>query len=248
MSDPYKVLGLTKDASDEEIKKAYRQLSRKYHPDANINNPNKDKAEEMFKLVQQAYEQIMYEKEHPYASAGQSGYGGTSQGAYGYREPGEDPFGPYGPFGWFWQAAQGAGRQQRASQADDQESLRLRAAYNYIQNGRYREALSALDAVEEHGAQWYYYHAIANAGLGNNVTALESAQTAVQMAPDNASYRQLLTRLQSGGTWYNERQTYYGTPYNMNGCNCSRLCTLLCIGEMCCGGMRGGLVPFILCC
>ena len=59
MSDPYQVLGVSRDASDEEIKKAYRALSRKYHPDANINNPNKDKAEEMFKIVQQAYNQIM---------------------------------------------------------------------------------------------------------------------------------------------------------------------------------------------
>ena len=44
MQDPYKVLGVSRDASDEEVKKAYRRLSRKYHPDANINNPNKDKA------------------------------------------------------------------------------------------------------------------------------------------------------------------------------------------------------------
>ena len=65
MSDPYQVLGVSRDASDEEIKKAYRQLSRKYHPDANINNPNKAQAEEKFKDVQQAYEQIMREKEAP---------------------------------------------------------------------------------------------------------------------------------------------------------------------------------------
>ena len=43
MTDPYSVLGVSRDATDEEIKKAYRTLSRKYHPDANINNPNKDK-------------------------------------------------------------------------------------------------------------------------------------------------------------------------------------------------------------
>ena len=55
MSDPYKVLGVSRDASEEEIKKAYRQLSRKYHPDANIDNPNKEQAEEMFKQVQAAY-------------------------------------------------------------------------------------------------------------------------------------------------------------------------------------------------
>ena len=63
MTDPYSVLGVPRSASDEEIKKAYRTLSRKYHPDANINNPNKDRAEEMFKQVQQAYSQIMKERE-----------------------------------------------------------------------------------------------------------------------------------------------------------------------------------------
>ena len=51
MRDPYSVLGLERGASDDEIKKAYRTLSRKYHPDANINNPNKDQAEEMFKQI-----------------------------------------------------------------------------------------------------------------------------------------------------------------------------------------------------
>ena len=61
MMDPYQVLGVSRSASDEEIKKAYRSLSRKYHPDANVNNPNKAQAEEKFKEVQQAYDQIMKE-------------------------------------------------------------------------------------------------------------------------------------------------------------------------------------------
>lgn len=63
MTDPYQVLGVSRGASDEEIKKAYRALSRKYHPDANVNNPNRDEAEEHFKEVQQAYDQIMKEKQ-----------------------------------------------------------------------------------------------------------------------------------------------------------------------------------------
>ena len=63
MLDPYSVLGVSRDASMDDIKKAYRKLSRKYHPDANINNPNKEQAEEMFKQVQQAYDQIVRERE-----------------------------------------------------------------------------------------------------------------------------------------------------------------------------------------
>ena len=73
MSDPYKVLGISRDASDDEVKKAYRNMSRKYHPDANVNNPHKDKAEEMFKLVQQAYQQIMRERSGDYSQSGSSG-------------------------------------------------------------------------------------------------------------------------------------------------------------------------------
>lgn len=68
MTDPYHVLGVSQDASDEEIKKAYRALSRKYHPDANINNPLKEEAEVKFKEVQQAYQQIMDERSRGYSS------------------------------------------------------------------------------------------------------------------------------------------------------------------------------------
>ena len=62
MRNPYEVLEVPETASEEEIKKAYRKLSRKYHPDANVNNPNKAQAEEKFKEIQQAYQQIMKER------------------------------------------------------------------------------------------------------------------------------------------------------------------------------------------
>ena len=71
--DPYSVLGVSRDASEEEIKKAYKALSRKYHPDANINNPNKDQAEEKFKEIQAAFQQIMKERTEGYSYGG--GYG-----------------------------------------------------------------------------------------------------------------------------------------------------------------------------
>ena len=82
MLDPYSVLGVPRNASDEEIKKAYRKLSRKYHPDANINNPNKDQAEEKFKEVQQAYEQIMREREQGSSYGGYDSFGGFGGSAH----------------------------------------------------------------------------------------------------------------------------------------------------------------------
>ena len=105
MTDPYKVLGVSRDASDDEVKKAYRTLSRKYHPDANINNPNKDQAEEMFKLVQQAYNQIMREREGGYSSQSysQTRYGTGRSDHYGYDGDYQNQSqGGYGDFGSFW--------------------------------------------------------------------------------------------------------------------------------------------------
>ncbi|MCR5717292.1 MAG: DnaJ domain-containing protein [Lachnospiraceae bacterium] len=61
--DPYEVLKVAPDASDAEVKKAYRTLSRKYHPDANEGNPLQDLAEEKFKQITDAYNQILRERE-----------------------------------------------------------------------------------------------------------------------------------------------------------------------------------------
>ena len=84
MTDPYHVLGVSQDASDEEIKKAYRALSRKYHPDANINNPLKEEAEVKFKEVQQAYQQIMDERSRGYPLLIDSGHH-RKRNRYTYR-------------------------------------------------------------------------------------------------------------------------------------------------------------------
>lgn len=87
MTNPYSILGVSSDASDEEIKKAYRTLSRKYHPDANINNPNAAQAEEKFKQIQQAYQQIMKEREQ-----GVFGGFGDYYGYHGGTQSDSDPY------------------------------------------------------------------------------------------------------------------------------------------------------------
>ena len=186
MFDPYSILGVSRDASDEEIKKAYRRLSRKYHPDANINNPNKDQAEEKFKEIQQAYDQIMKEREY-----------GSSGGAYGNNS--------YGGFGGFG----GYGGQTNTGYQDE-EAIRRQAAANYVQSGHYQEAMNVLSSLKERNGQWYYLSAVANMGLGNNVNALNHIREAVRMEPDNMQYRMMLQRMEGGGTWYQEQQNPFG--------------------------------------
>lgn len=236
MTDPYQILGVSRDASDDEIKKAYRKLSRKYHPDANINNPNKEQAEAKFKEVQQAYQQIMKEKEYGY-SGSSSSYGNS--GSYGGSSYGNgDPFGGFGGFGGFWGDFGGFGSYQQGNtgSAESESDLHLRAAANYINSHHYQEALNVLNNIKERTAQWYYYSAIANSGLGNNVIALEHAKMAYQMNPNNMQYQVLLQRLQSGGSWYQTRQNPYQS-YNMGGSNyCMKLCIANLICNLCCGG------------
>lgn len=64
IANPYEVLGVSQNASNDEIKKAYRDLSRKYHPDSYVDNPLADLAEEKFKEIQEAYDQIMKQRDN----------------------------------------------------------------------------------------------------------------------------------------------------------------------------------------
>ncbi len=74
--NPYDVLGVSRNASDDDIKRAYRELTRKYHPDANVNNPLAELAEEKFKEVQEAYDEIMRQRSQ--GGSGSSSYEGSS--------------------------------------------------------------------------------------------------------------------------------------------------------------------------
>ncbi|WP_026506827.1 J domain-containing protein [Butyrivibrio sp. MC2013] len=234
MSDPYKILGVTSSATDDEVKKAYRTLSRKYHPDTNVNNPNKEKAEELFKLVQQAYEQIMRERSE------RSSYGGSGRYDYGSFGDFASSFGGYGHSGSGYSSSYGS--QSSSAGEDDEDSLHMRAAANFIRSRQFAQALNLLSSISNKTALWYYYSAIANSGAGNNLTALNHARTASEMEPYNAEYRELVSRLSSGGDWYNRQSTFYGYPVT-GSVDCGRLCCTL----MVCNACMGGGVP-ILCC
>ena len=201
IDDPYKVLGVSPDASDEEIKKAYRRLAMKYHPDR---NPGDAEAARKMQEVNAAYEQI---KNPP-----QAGYGGAAGGYY-------DPFG-------------GAYRQQTDSRNGDPYQ---NAAYQYIRFGRYQEALNALGNCTERNARWYYLSALANDGLGNQVTALEHIRKAVSMDPDNQEYLWTLEQMEHGGAAYRQRTGDF-RGFSFGGDFCTNMCLCWLVNVFCCGG------------
>lgn len=222
MRNPYDILGVSREASEEEIKKAYRNLSRKYHPDANVNNPNKEQAEERFKEVQQAYQAIMDGKADAYYGDQGTRYGG---------------FGAYGSFNGFEGFGRNAGEGGGRAYSDDKEFNYLQAAFTYVQNGDYQSALRVLSDIQNRSGRWYYISAIANRGAGNQATALEHIQIAMRMEPGNTEYRQFYSILQNGGTWYAGRGAEYGMPNVSNTGFCFKLCLANMLCNLCCNGV-----------
>lgn len=228
IAEPYKVLEISSSATDDEVKKAYRALSKKYHPDANINDP--ERAEAKFKEVQEAYRQVMKAREQgDYSeSFDPRGAAGNGYGGYGGGQGGTE-----GTYGDFWEQAFRNAYSGYGNRSQEQESIEMTAARNYINAQHFQEAIHVLDSISgtERGARWYYYSAMANRGMGNNVIALDHAKKAVGLDPNNREYQILLQRMEGGGNWYETM----GQEYGRGGMNMNTCCYGLCLAQICCG-------------
>ena len=170
MNDPYSVLGVSPNASDEEIKKAYRELARKYHPDNYQNNPLADLAEEKMKEINEAYDQIQKQRKASSAASQSHSYGYGSGNSYGNSA--------YG-------GAYGAGSLNQVRMAINRGDISL--------------AERLLSGVSDHNAEWNFLMGVVCSRRGWMDEAKRYMETAVQMDPNNPEYQNALSALTGTG-------------------------------------------------
>ena len=208
MRDPYQVLGVPSTATDDEVKKAYRDLARKYHPDNYHDNPLADLAQERMKEINEAYESIQSQRKAARNGGGYSGttgYGGAGYGGYGtgYSSP-------YGA---------GATRLQRVRMAISQGNLNL--------------AEELLNAQTDHDAEWNFLKGVICTRRGWLDEARRYFQTAVQMDPDDPEYQQALDMAEGRQSTYRPAGSGSVTTGGCDNTDCLRLCGI----SLCCNAL-----------
>ena len=215
MNDPYKTLGVSPSASDEEIKTAYRNLARKYHPDVYAGTQMEDLASEKMKEINEAYDAILNMRKNP-------GSNGTYSNSYGQgRQSYGNPYQQY--------------YQQTNSQFADIRRL--------IMTGKIIEAEEVLDGVpsDRRDAEWHFLKGSIFYKRGWLDEAFRHFQTAVTMNPGNMEYRSAYNQM----AWQRNSGTPNrggGGQVYTNGCSGCDICSGLICADCCCECMGGDLI------
>lgn len=201
MKDPYEILGLQRGASKDEVKSAYRKLAKKYHPDMNENNPLQDLAEEKFKEVQWAYDEIMNGTANSYES-------NYNNGSY-----------------------------TNNSSYNNNGSGNIYSVRQYIQSGRFQDAIRILNGMPVRNAEWNYLMGVCYVNMGSIGQGIQFIKNAVNMDPGNFEYRNFYNQVANMQNAYTQR------AYNYRGGNSSAdCCTQLICADCLCECLGGDLI------
>ena len=204
MNDPYKILGVSPDATDDEIKTAYRNLARKYHPDKYRDSDLAEMAGEKMKEINAAYDEIQKLR------AGKAAGAGSAYGAGSYRGQ------TYGG--------------QTYGQAHQSGNPYI-TARQLINLRRVAEAAQVLSTVPEadRGAEWHFLMGCIAVNRGHYVDAQQFFDTACGMAPDNPEYRDARERLRNRGNGFGG-----GQANRTSSCTVCDVCSALICADCCC--------------
>lgn len=203
--NPYEVLGVPENATDEQIKNAYKELVKKYHPDRYQDNPLADLAEDKLAEINEAYDTIMRMR----SGSGQSGYGygNTSNYSYGNSD-GYNDSGSYGT-------------------ADYQQVRRS------IDAGNLGAAEQILNQTADRSAEWYFLNGVIASRKGWYDEAASNLQAAVNMEPSNFEYRQHLNSLVGRGQQFQNNAMNRGYNRSNDDLCCQALQCYIC-ADCCC--------------
>ena len=203
--NPYEVLGVPENATDEQIKNAYKELVKKYHPDRYQDNPLADLAEDKLAEINEAYDTIMRMR----SGSGQSGYGygNTSNYSYG-KSDGYNDSGSYGT-------------------ADYQQVRRS------IDAGNLGAAEQILNQTADRSAEWYFLNGVIASRKGWYDEAASNLQAAVNMEPSNFEYRQHLNSLVGRGQQFQNNAMNRGYNRSNDDLCCQALQCYIC-ADCCC--------------
>ena len=214
MNDPYKVLDISPSATDDEVKTAYRELAKKYHPDNYAASPLADLAKEKMQEINEAYDTVMNIRRGK-----TSGNAGNPGGAYGGS--------PYG-------GASYGGSQQFGDIRRLIQSRRLAEA---------EELLDGIPQ-QSRDAEWHFLKGSVFYARGWLNEAYTHFNTACSLNPDNPEYRAALRQLnwQRQGNMYGGNPGGYRTQPTTAGCSSCDMCSGLICADCCCECMGGDLI------
>lgn len=224
VQDPYSVLGISRDATKDEIKKAYRQKAKQYHPDLHPDDPV---AAEKMNEVNEAYDMLnnpekyrnihngsqntSYQQYSDFRNAYGNFYGGDSSDRKDYQYWNASF---YGPFGDFFGGFSGNMYEPPKPSRDPYDNELFRQAVDLICAGQYNYAAATLNTVvsSQRNARWHYLSALADYGMRNQMAALDHIRKAVELEPGNTLYQQILEGMSQFRSAYNTtRQQYQRT-------------------------------------